>query len=396
MRASRASSTSRVSMSAGISIPKTRNSPDVVELDLGMARRARRLPVGGTEGVLECGDEHAFLDALLPLDRLNALDDLLAHVVNPSSIRLARTIDVVRDVDHAGIAGLECDGVVSGLGEQPAIAVLPSALDAHRDALADGVGEVLGLAERTVRPRRGDLDRVLRPVGVECVRHTLAERVVDAVLVVDVDTDPARRRQLDREDTRRPARATRPPVRSRPAACVPWRTWCSTVYASRYCSSQQKWARRAHFVKPVKCGAQKDSTVSCPQTGICESTSRSRRSLKRGRAAAGSQRLAKRHQGDSNDDGRCTAARGDRPAREHGRSERDGEEDARLADGGDGGRRGERQRREDEAVRREGEDRGAEGRPSDRGTNAWETSSRGVPGESDEWRWARGRARSTG
>ena len=72
--------------------PEDAELTDAVELDLGMAGRARRLLVGGTEGVLECGDEDAFLDALLPLDRLNALDDLLAHVVNPSSIRFARTI----------------------------------------------------------------------------------------------------------------------------------------------------------------------------------------------------------------------------------------------------------------------------------------------------------------
>ena len=63
-----------------------------------MAGGARRLLVGGAQRILERGDEHALLDALLLLDRLNALDDLLAHVVNPSSIRLARTIGVVRDV----------------------------------------------------------------------------------------------------------------------------------------------------------------------------------------------------------------------------------------------------------------------------------------------------------
>ncbi len=63
-----------------------------VELDLRMAGRTRRLLVGSAERILERRDEDALLDALLLLDRLDALDDLLAHVVNPSSIRLARTM----------------------------------------------------------------------------------------------------------------------------------------------------------------------------------------------------------------------------------------------------------------------------------------------------------------
>ena len=49
------------------------------------------------------------------------------------------------------------------------------------DALADGVGEVLGLAQRALRARRRDVDRVVGAVRVEDARHALAERVVDAV-----------------------------------------------------------------------------------------------------------------------------------------------------------------------------------------------------------------------
>ena len=64
-----------------------------VELHLGVPCRVRRLLVRSAERILESGDEHALLDALLLLDRLNAFDDFLAHVVNPSSIRLARTIE---------------------------------------------------------------------------------------------------------------------------------------------------------------------------------------------------------------------------------------------------------------------------------------------------------------
>ena len=61
-----------------------------VELDLGMARRLRRLLVRREQCVLESGDEDAFLDPLLLLDRVDPFDDLLAHVVNPSSIRQCR------------------------------------------------------------------------------------------------------------------------------------------------------------------------------------------------------------------------------------------------------------------------------------------------------------------
>src|SRR5581483_7505782 len=63
----------------------------VVHLDGRVARGARRLLVGGEEGVLERRDECSFLDPLVALDLADRLDDLLAHVT-PSSIRLARTI----------------------------------------------------------------------------------------------------------------------------------------------------------------------------------------------------------------------------------------------------------------------------------------------------------------
>src|SRR6476619_3702314 len=64
----------------------------VVELDRRVARGARRLLVGGEQGVLERGHERARLDALLLLDRPDPLDDLLAHSAPSSSIRLPRTI----------------------------------------------------------------------------------------------------------------------------------------------------------------------------------------------------------------------------------------------------------------------------------------------------------------
>ena len=113
--------------------PEDAELAHVVELDLGVAGRARCLLVRGTQRVLECGDEHAFLDALLLLDRLNALDDLLAHVRQPLVDQIGPHDGVVRDADLAGVAGVERDGVVSGLDQQAAMSVLPAAFEAYDD-----------------------------------------------------------------------------------------------------------------------------------------------------------------------------------------------------------------------------------------------------------------------
>src|SRR5439155_17251233 len=64
----------------------------LVELDRRMARRAGRLLVRSEQPVLERRDERPLLDALFALDLLDCLNDLLAHVPYPSSIRLPRTI----------------------------------------------------------------------------------------------------------------------------------------------------------------------------------------------------------------------------------------------------------------------------------------------------------------
>ena len=87
----------------------------VVELHLGMPGCARRLLVGGAERVLECRDEDALLDALLLLDLVDALDDLLAHVCNPSSIRLARTMEAygMRTVRASAVSSMIASGPAS-------------------------------------------------------------------------------------------------------------------------------------------------------------------------------------------------------------------------------------------------------------------------------------------
>ena len=188
---------------------------------------------------------------------------------------------------------------------------------------------MLRLAQRPLRPGRRDVDRVVGAIGVEDARHALAERVVDAVGMVDVDAEPARREELDREHLDAGhARLDRgcDLVLQRPFS---WRRSSSSR------SSQQKWARRAHFVKPVKCGAARIAPL-------------------RSRPSARVRRARLRPTTSTAPAMRATLATG---SRRTDRAERDREEDARLADGGDRGRRRERQSRENERVRGEREHR---------------------------------------
>ena len=100
---------------AGDVDPEDAELARVVELHLGVPGCARRLLVGGAERVLECSDEDALLDALLLLDLVDALDDLLAHVCNPSSIRLARTMEAygIRTVRASAVSSVIASGPAS-------------------------------------------------------------------------------------------------------------------------------------------------------------------------------------------------------------------------------------------------------------------------------------------
>src|SRR5438477_511107 len=64
-----------------------------VDLDGGMAGRARRLFVRGQQGVFERGNQCPALDPLLAFDVSDCVDDLLRHLAPTSSIRLPRTIE---------------------------------------------------------------------------------------------------------------------------------------------------------------------------------------------------------------------------------------------------------------------------------------------------------------
>src|SRR4051812_9309254 len=107
---------------------------------------------------------------------------------------------VVRDLDCL-FARAELERALTGGDELAAEA--GTAVDRRARAqchlASDGGAEVRGLAQRALEPRRGDLDREPVEVAAQDVRDALAERVVDAARVVDVDRHPLRPRQLDRE-----------------------------------------------------------------------------------------------------------------------------------------------------------------------------------------------------
>ena len=68
----------------------------------------------------------------------------------------------------------------------------PTGSDAAARPVGPRAREVLRLAERALEARRADLHRVLAQVLAQHVRDPFAQRVVDAVRVVDVDGDPLR------------------------------------------------------------------------------------------------------------------------------------------------------------------------------------------------------------
>ena len=162
----------------------------VVEDHLGVAGGARCLLVRGEERVLERRDERARLDALLALDRANAFHDLLAHdLTYPSSIRLPRTIDSYGMSSSFSPTAIRSAPVGSGdNGAAKAVLALDLTCSANLDRVADRPrGSAPGGAARPLEARGGDIDRVVRVVGGEDLRHARAERVVDAFRVIDVD-----------------------------------------------------------------------------------------------------------------------------------------------------------------------------------------------------------------
>ena len=169
--------------------------PAVVELDRRVPRRAGRLLVRREQRVLERGDERAALDSLLALDLANGVNDLLAHPFVPFIDQVGPHDLVVRDVRRLRPLR-DLNGPLTG-GDHLAARAARLGLDTH--ASADGALEVLARAQRPLEARRGDLDAVGVEVGPQHVGDALAERMVDALRVVDVDAEALLAGQLERE-----------------------------------------------------------------------------------------------------------------------------------------------------------------------------------------------------
>ena len=112
-----------------------------------MAGSSRRLLVRGQQCVLERADQGALVDALLALDRLDRLDDLPAHRAAPLLDQVAAEDLVVRNL-HGLVVRLNGHRTVVRIDHfaaQP-----PALVGAQLHLAADGVAEVLRLAERAL------------------------------------------------------------------------------------------------------------------------------------------------------------------------------------------------------------------------------------------------------
>ena len=219
----------------------------VVELDRRVAGRARSLLVGGEQRVLERGDERRAVDSLLLLDDVNGFDDLAGHPV-PSSSTFPRTI-----ASYGISTGSSLSAATSRSERSPTATSSPRKLlppgdrrgGAQGDLAADRALEVRAPPKRRLGAGRGDVDRVLVEVAAQRVRHALAERVVDALRMVDEDGEALRAGELDGQHLDSGQAALDP--RGDLAVEAP----LLVVDVRQSDSPQKKRARRAHF-KPLR------------------------------------------------------------------------------------------------------------------------------------------------
>ena len=128
-----------------------------VDVDPDRVARVGHLAVGGQHGVLDGGQQRVRLDALLLLDQLDALEDLLAHRVPPTCSSATRFAALDRGVGdpHRLPVLVELDSVVAGDLRSPLKLRRPSTARSVRTAirLADDPLEVLRLAPAAGRFR---------------------------------------------------------------------------------------------------------------------------------------------------------------------------------------------------------------------------------------------------
>src|SRR5436190_733782 len=200
IRVSRASSTRSVSMSVGISIPKTRNSPSTFSFTSawrvasGVFLYAASSASSSAAIRMPSSMPFSFSMVWIPsmiswLMSLPLVDQIPAHDRVVPDVERLRSRDGQR---HRVLAGGEHLAPKSLASFE-----LPPRPD--RDPAPYGRREVLPLAERPLGAGRRDLDGEVPQVPAERLGDALAECVVDAVRMVDVDAEPARREKFDRE-----------------------------------------------------------------------------------------------------------------------------------------------------------------------------------------------------
>jgi pimeloyl-ACP methyl ester carboxylesterase len=136
------------------------------------------------------------------------------------------------------------------------------------DAAPDEALEVSGLAKRALDTRRRDVDGVFPPIVVELAGNALAESVVHPFGMVDVDAEALGTEQLNGEHL-----GARDPLLDSPGELLLELPLLCVDVLHRSSYRHKKWAPRAHFAKPVKCGKWQDSkAVSVVPTQTREGT----------------------------------------------------------------------------------------------------------------------------
>ena len=205
---------------------------------------------------------------LLLLDHVDSLDDLLAHVVYPSSIRFARTIESYGIERRRLVGDLERHGVVPGLEDLAAHAAAPRRdlrVDPDRDAPPHGGGEVRGLAQAAPAPARTRRSKSEPVSSSRCV--TRSQSAWSTPLGWSMYTE--RLGEISSTASTRSARR-----RSTAGAISSWSSRSRVGARHRYSIPSKQWARRAHFVKPVKCGGARIAPGSRDQAAATSPTPR--------------------------------------------------------------------------------------------------------------------------
>ena len=247
-------------MSAGSSIEKTRKSPSSSSSTVACRDAPGVFLYAASSASSSAVDERALLDALARA-RSRGLLSMISWLMLPTSrrsgcpARSRRTGSSSCSPSHAS----GDTALVRRATTSPRNALAPG--DSVGGAQRDRAGrrrsrKCAGL--RSGRSRPGDETSIVysRAVVAQQVGDALAERVVDARRVVDVDAEAARASELDGEhlDARQSALDCGRDLALQRAS----RAWMSAKFAPLH----KKWAPRAHFPRPLEMWCEECSTGS--------------------------------------------------------------------------------------------------------------------------------------